>query len=129
MAEAERRSEDPLDQVLIFVKLFEDQMEDLTEPYPGCLFASHCYQNQMFDEETAAIVREGLLRWRRRLGSKFRRVVDEHPPRSEVDPAALADMLTAIFEGSFILSKTLSEPAAVARQLGLYRTYLELLFE
>lgn len=128
MAEAERRSDDPLEQVLLFVRLFEEQMEELTEPYPGCLFASYCYQNQMFDQETAEIVEEGLLRWRRRLGAKLRDAAEVHPTRHDVDPEALADMLTAIFEGSFILSKTLSEPEAVARQLGQYRGYLGLLF-
>lgn len=128
MSEAERRSDDPLEQVLAFVALFEEQMEELTVPYPGCLFASYCYQNQMFDEETAGIVEEGLLRWRRRLGSKLRDAVEMHRPRHEVDTEALADMLTAIFEGSFILSKTLSEPGAVARQLRQYRSYLRLLF-
>lgn len=128
MTEAERRSDDPLRQVLTFVELFEEQMEELTEPFPGCLFASYCYQNEMYDDESRRVVREGLLRWRTRVGEKLRRAIERHPPRESVDPEELADMLTAIFEGSFILSKTLSEPAAVARQLAHYRRYLRLLF-
>lgn len=129
MGEAERRSSDPLEQVLIFVQLFEEQMEQLAEPYPGCLFASYCYQNEMFDEETEAIVQRGLLRWREQLGEKFREVLEERRPRADVEPGELADMLTVIFEGSFVLSKTLSEPKAIAQQLGQYRVYLELLFD
>lgn len=128
MAEAERRSDDPLEQVLVFVRLFEEQMEALTDPYPGCLFASYCYQNQLFDDETAEVVEEGLLRWRRWLGAKLRDAAEAHPSRREVDPEDLADMLTVTFEGSFILSKTLSEPGVVARQLRQYRDYVELLF-
>ncbi len=128
MAEAEGRSDDPLEQVLVFVGLFEEQMRELTEPYPGCLFASYCYQNQMFDQDTAETVREGLLRWRRWVGGKLREAARKHPPRREIDAEDLADMLTAIFEGSFILSKTLSEPGVVARQLAQYRAHLELLF-
>lgn len=128
MAEAEARSDDPLDQVLIFVRLFEERMGELTEPYPGCLFASWCYQNRMFDQETAAVVEGGLLRWRRRLTQRFRAIMDRYPPRADADPADLADMITVVFEGSFILSKTLAEPDAVVRQLGLYRSYLRLLF-
>lgn len=128
MAEAERRSEDPLEQVLIFVQLFEDQMEKLSEPYPGCLFASYCYQNEMFDEETKGIVQRGLLRWRERLADKFREVLEERTPSADVEPEDLADMLTVIFEGSFVLSKTLSEPQAIARQLAEYRNYVRLLF-
>ena len=129
MAEAEGRSEDPLEQVLIFVRLFEEGMAELTEPYPGCLFASYCYQNEMFDEESRRVVEGGLLRWRERVGAKLREAARRHPPREEVEPEELADMLTAIFEGSFILSKTLDEPGAVARQLAHYRRYLRLLFD
>lgn len=128
MAEAEEASDDPLEQLLIFVERFEEQMAELTEPYPGCLFAAHCYQNRMFDRETAAIVEEGLLRWRRTIGAKLREVAEAHPPRRDAPPEELADMLTAIFEGAFILSKSLSEPEVAARQLALYRGYLELLF-
>lgn len=129
LAEAERRSEDPLEQVLTFVGLFEEQMEGLTEPYPGCLFASYCYQNEMYDERTRTVVVSGLTRWREVVGEKLGRAVEARPPREEVDPEELADMLTVIFEGAFILSKTLSEPRAVARQLRHYRRYLRLLFE
>lgn len=128
MARAEEAADDPLGQVLIFVRLFEEQMDRLAEPYPGCMFASYCYQNEMFDAETAELVEESLLRWRRRLGEKFRAVLAERSPRREVEADELADMLTVIFEGSFILSKTLSEPEAVARQLRRYRDHLELLF-
>lgn len=41
---------------------------------------------------------------------------------------SLADMMTVIFEGAFIVSKTLKEPGTVAAQLGHYRDYLVLLF-
>lgn len=128
MAEAERATDDPLEQVQVFVARFEEQMEKLAEPYPGCLFASYCYQSELFDEDTRATVEEGLLRWRQRVGDKFRRALEEHRPRRDVDPEDLADMLTAIFEGSFILSKTLDEPGVIARQLSLYRAYLDVLF-
>lgn len=128
MVEAESRSDDPLEQVLIFVKLFEEQMERLAEPYPGCLFASYCYQSELFGEQTRATVEDGLLRWRRRLGEKFGRALEDRPPRRDVDPGDLADSLTAIFEGSFILSKTLDDPGLIARQLSLFRAYLEGLF-
>lgn len=129
MSAAEARTEDPLEQVLFFIRSFEERMEELAEPFPGCLFASYCYQNQLFDEESAAVVEGGLLRWRRRLGEKLRRAVDERDTDLSLDPRDLADMLTVIFEGAFILSKTLSEPRVVSRQLRQYRRYLTLLFD
>lgn len=106
----------------------KDEMEKLVEPYPGCLFASYCYQNELFDEEAKETVQRGLLRWRERLAGKFREVLEERTPSAEVEPENLADMLTVIFEGAFVLSKTLTEPKAIARQLRQYRTCLRLLF-
>src|SRR5688572_31931969 len=43
-ARAERLSNDPLQQVLLFIGLFEEMFASLTEPYPGCLFASYIYE-------------------------------------------------------------------------------------
>lgn len=129
MTRAEEATDDPLEQVIHFVRLFERDMEELTEPYPGCLFASYCYQNQLFDRETLEIVEAGLLRWRRLLGEKLESAMDRHESRRPVDAGDLADMLLVAFEGGLVVSKTLDEPDAVANQLALYRTFLETLFQ
>lgn len=128
MARAERLSRDPLQQLLVFVGLAEEAMAELTEPYPGCLFASYVYEAQLFDEGTHEVIRGAVLLWRGRLRRKLEEVSTYHPPRVDVDLDALADLMWAIFEGSFILSKTMRDPAAVSSQLRQYRTYLELLF-
>lgn len=129
MGRAERLSRDPLQQVLIFVGLFEEAAESLTEPYPGCLFASYCYESRQFDPETLSIIAETFRGWRRRLGAKLREAAARHPPRLAVDPEDLADLITTVFEGSFIMSRTLQDPRIVAAHLRHYRSYLELLFE
>lgn len=126
---AERLSRDPLQQLLIFVALFEEEMETLTEPYPGCLFASYCYQTQLFDGETLEIIREAMLRWRDRVGTKLQEAADRHSPRIDLDIDRAADMLMVIFEGAFILSQTMEDPTLVAGQLAQYRNYLELVFD
>lgn len=125
---AEAATDDPLEQVLAFVDAFHEQAEALTEPYPGCLFASCCYEAGLFDDATLRIIDETFLEWRVRLGAKLDRVVQQYPPRVSVSTGSLADMLTVIFEGAFILSKTLKEPAALAAQIHHYRNYLVLLF-
>ena len=125
---AERLSPDPLHQVLVFVGLFQERMEELTEPYPGCLFASYCYQTELLDEPTLEVVRRAMRTWRERLAAKLESAAERHRPVAPADPESLADMMTVIFEGAFILSKTLGEPEAVAAQLAHYRRYLELLF-
>lgn len=128
LARAEREEEDPLEQMVAFVRGFEREAEALTEPYPGCLFASYCYQHGLFDERVLELVDRAVLLWRRRLTAKLREVAERHPPLHDVDLEALADMAWATLEGAFILSRTLDEPRAVARQLALYRITLRALF-
>lgn len=128
LASAEQAHDDPLDQVIHFIELFEDMMGGLTEPYPGCLFASYVMEKGLFDEETLGIARKALQRWRSELGRKFTEIAKRHPPRKPVDPESLADGLNVIFEGAFILSNTYRQPEVVAEQLAHYRRYVELLF-
>ena len=125
---AEAATGDPLRQVLAFVDAYYHKAEALTEPYPGCLFASYCYEAGLFDEATLRIIDDTYLQWRSRLGARLERVAEQHPPRIPVSTESLADMLTVIFEGAFIVSKTLKAPGAVAAQIRHYRNYLLLLF-
>lgn len=128
LARAERLARDPVQQVLVFVGLFEEAMEELDAPSPGCLFASYCYEAGIFDAETHAVIRRAILHWRERLGAKLRAAAAQQPPRVEVDLDALTDMMFVIFEGAFVLSRTMDDRRAVGAQLRLYRTTLELLF-
>lgn len=124
----DRLTQDPVQRVLLMVTLLEEEADELTEPSPGCLFASYCYEAQLFDDEIHGIIRGAMLRWREELGERLRAAMEHRPPPVEVDPDDLADLLTVIAEGAFILSRTLKEPKALARQLRQYRTYLELIF-
>lgn len=128
MLRAEKLSRDPLQQVLIFVGLFQESAEELTEPYPGCLFASYLNEAQLFDERTLGIIRTTMQEWRRRLGAKFESVLRVRTAALPVSAESLADMMTVIFEGAFILSKTMKEAETVAGQITHYRNYIELLF-
>lgn len=128
LAKAEATHDDPLDQVLYFIGLFEEMMGELTEPYPGCLFASYVMEKGLFDDETLGIARSALNQWRVVFGKKLKEVTEHHPPRSRVDLESLADGLNVVFEGAFILSNTYQQPEIVAEQLAHYRRYIELLF-
>lgn len=127
-ARAQRLSDDPLQQLLIFVGLYEELFEGLTEPYPGCLMASYVYELQQFNEETRKIINEEFLLSRQEIAAWIRRIKKVHPPRAKVDPVVLADAFMVCFEGAFILSKSLGEADITAKQLRLYKTCLEALF-
>ncbi|HEY9078500.1 TetR/AcrR family transcriptional regulator [Magnetovibrio sp.] len=128
LARAEGLSRDPLQQILILVGLFREEMAGLTEPFPGCLYASFCYEAGLFDDETLGHITGAFAYWRERLEPKFTAIIDAHPPRYPVSADELTDMLLGIFEGAFILSQTWKDPAIIMQQLGHYRNYIELLF-
>jgi len=127
MARAEKLSADPVQQLLVFVGLVVEPFEQLAEPAPGCLFASYIYQPLEFSDEVAGIARETILEWRTRLLEKLEAICARSKPRVAVDLEALADHLTVVVEGSYIVSKVLEDPGLLARQLEQYRHYLELL--
>lgn len=128
MERAERLSDDPLQQLLIFVGLFIEMAEGLEEPHPGCLYASYCYESGLFDDQVHRVVADAVLSWREALAGKIRQASERHPPAVELEPESLADMMTVTAEGAFILTRVLGDRKAFARQLRHYRTYLRLAF-
>jgi len=129
MTRAEELSRDPLQQMLIFTGLLKEEMEGLTEPFPGCLYASYCYEAQLFTDDTHKIIEDVMLVWRQRLSAKFKQIMEKYPPKFDFTPESLADMILVVYEGVFIMSKTLNDPVMTAVQLGHYRNYIELMFD
>jgi TetR/AcrR family transcriptional regulator, transcriptional repressor for nem operon len=125
---ARKLASDPLQQVLVLIGLYEEEFEALSEPFPGCLFASYIYENKLFDEATLAVLRESTLMWRAVVKELLDRVVAVHPPRVAVDLESLADLFYALTEGSYIMTKTLGDKTLLARHARHLKTYLELLF-
>lgn len=128
LARAEQLSRDPLQQVLLCMGFYEEEAARLTAPYPGCLYASFCYEAQLFDAATMATVREVFAAWAAKIGAKLEQAAALYPPRLPVDLATLAQMSLGVAEGAYILSKVNRDPKAVAAQFRHYRNYLELLF-
>ncbi|HLT76005.1 MAG TPA: TetR/AcrR family transcriptional regulator [Ferrovibrio sp.] len=128
LTQAEALTDDPLEQLLVCMDFYEQKMEALVTPYPGCLYASFIYEAQLFDDRTLGIVRRVFSVWRVRLTEKLKRIMERYPPRIPVSVETLADMNLAIAEGAFILSKVNHDPKAVAAQYRHYRNYLHLLF-
>jgi TetR/AcrR family transcriptional regulator, transcriptional repressor for nem operon len=127
-ARAEAASDDPLEQLLTFVSLMAEAVDELDGDLPGCLYASFSYEQHLVDPETRDLIAKAVLAWRVRTREKLDEVVARYPPRIPVDLDALADQALAVYEGTFILSRALGEPELLRGQLHHFRTYLELLF-
>jgi len=127
-ARAAELSEDPLHAFLIGLKLFAEMMNDLPAGHPGCLVATYCYHEQLFDKKIQRINHDAVLFWRNRFRSQLNLIADKYPPRDDVDIEALADMVSSVIEGGIIVSKVLKDPKILAGQIMLFRSYLRLLF-
>ena len=125
---AEKLSHDPLQQLLIFIGLFIEQMDELKDPYPGCLFAIYTYEAKLFSQEIQDVVTGSILMWRERVGDKIKQAKKLYDTKIPLDDDDLADQLLNIFEGAFVLSKSLEDPKIVVSALIHYRNYLELVF-
>lgn len=122
-------SDNPLQQLLIFVKLFEQETAALQAPFPGCLYAASVQQAGLFSDEVKKIVSDSFLNWRKVIRGKLDEVSEKYPPKQPVDFDDLADMFIVLFEGAIILSQSLDQANALARQISLYHSYLKLLFD
>ena len=90
--------EDPLENLLHFIRVFRDIMDQLTEPYPGCLYASYSYQSRLFDEGILEYISKSLLRWRAKLVMLLEEVLKEYQPKIKTDVKSLADQLLVVVE-------------------------------
>jgi len=125
---ARKLASDPLQQVLVLIALYEEDFEALDAPFPGCLFASYIYEQNLFEGGTLEVLREATLLWRRAMVEMLEKVVAAYPPRVPVDLESLADLFYALTEGSFVMTKTLGDKSLLPRHTRHLRTYLELLF-
>jgi TetR/AcrR family transcriptional regulator, transcriptional repressor for nem operon len=126
--QADELSDDPLHGFLIFLKLFADTAADLPNGHPGCIVASYVYQDHLFSREVREMTAEGHRIWRRRFRERLDRIAERYPARIDVNLDDMADMLSAVADGGIILSKSLSDPSILPRQILLCRQFVKLVF-
>jgi len=127
MDRVEAESDDPAEQIVAFIRLFEDAAEEMVSQQPSCLYVSYVYEKQLFDDGTIDVIADVLLAYRRRLAEKITAALELHPTPFPIDAAALADHVTVTFEGAFVLTRALSDPTLMRQQLELVRRYVEML--
>lgn len=120
--------DDPLQSFLLGLKLLAELLSDLPNGHPGCLVATSCYYERLFDREIQDINRQAVLRWRIRFRGMLQQIIEVYPPREPVDVDRLADMVSTVLEGGIVMSKALKEPDTLASQLLVFRTFIKLLF-
>ncbi|UWU92445.1 TetR/AcrR family transcriptional regulator [Bradyrhizobium sp. CB1015] len=121
-------SDDPLQSFLISLKLLAEVMADLPNGHPGCLIASICYQERLFDRDVRDLTAQSVRSW----NAHFREILDGiaavYPPREPIDLDDLAEMISCVVDGAIIMSKTLNDPKRLERQIMLFRSCVKLVF-
>ncbi len=128
-ARAKDLSDDPLQQFLIGLKLLSEMLEDMPNGHPGCLVASFCCQDRLFDAQVHALNRDGVTAWRQRFLGILEGIAERYPPHVPVDLVALADMVSTTVEGGIVMSRVFRDPKVLAGQILQFRNYVRLLFE
>ncbi len=121
-------NEDPLHGFLVGLKMFAEMMQNLPDVHPGCLAASFCYQDHLFDKEIRDLNAKGILRWRGRFRERLDLIATRHPPRGQPDFEAMADMAATLVEGGLILGRALRDATILPRQVLLYRDFIRAIF-
>jgi hypothetical protein len=108
--------------------MMAELMADLPNGHPGCLVASFCYQDRLFDKEVRDLNAKGVLNWRKRFRERFDLIAASYKPKTPVDLDDLADMLSVIVDGGIILSRVVNDKHALVRQIMLYRDFIKAVF-
>ena len=121
-------TEDPLQQLLIFLKLMAEAMADLPGTHPGCLVASFTYEAQQFDDDVRELNTQGVLSWQRLFMELLGSAAEKYPMKMEKPLEEVADMLSSVIKGGIIMSKVLDDRDILPNQLLHYRNYIRLVF-
>ncbi len=129
LGRAKELSDDPLQRVLIGLKLLAELIEDMPNGHPGCIVATAAYQDRLFNKDVRAANKRAVLGWRERFRSMLDDVVLTYPMQDDVDLDHLADMFSSVAEGGIVMSRALDNPKITSQQILLLRSYIKLLFQ
>jgi TetR/AcrR family transcriptional repressor of nem operon len=125
---ADALNEDPLHGFLVGLKMLAEMMADLPNGHPGCIVATVCYQEQLFNRDVVELNAQAMLAWRKRFRERFDLIAERYPPRMIVDLDDLADMATGLVDGGIILSRVLKDKSVLPKQVMLYRAFVRSIF-
>ncbi|MCG6884934.1 MAG: TetR/AcrR family transcriptional regulator [Silicimonas sp.] len=126
--QSREESDDPLEQVILFLKYFEAYISNSNDPAPGCMYAVYTYESSQFDAEVLTFVSDSLARWTSLNVRKFQEVLDRYKPVKPVTARQLAEMVISIVEGGLVLQRAHGDTDTTKRQSEQFRNYLSLLF-
>lgn len=126
--QSREQSDDPLDQVMLFLKLFEEYISNSEDPAPGCMYAVYTYESRQFDPDVLDFVSDTLRQWTSIYVRKFQEVLDLYDPALPITARQLAELIVSVIEGGLVLQRAHGDTGTTRRQSEQFRNYLSLLF-
>ncbi len=126
--ESQQAGDDPLEQMMYFLKAFEAYISNSDDPSPGCMYAVYTYESRQFDPDVLEFVSDTLRQWTSIYVRKFQQVIDRYPPALPVTARQLAEMIVSVIEGGLVLQRAHGDTDTTRRQSEQFRNYLTLLF-
>ncbi len=126
---AKELADDPLQTMLVGLKLLAELIDDMSNGHPGCIVATAAYQDRLFDNQVRDANRRAVLNWRDRFRDMFDSIAEKYQTTDEIDLDHLADMVSAVVEGGIVMSRAMDDPHVTAQQILLFRSYIKLLFK
>lgn len=117
-------TDDPAQQVVEFVRFFEDGADELMAAQSSCLYVSILTERQLAQAGTTEEIARSVLAWRAELSSMIRQALAHRGRGAPIDAEALADHVFVTFEGAFLLARSTGEPAHMRAQLTVLRQLL-----
>lgn len=125
---ARELSDDPLHSFLIFLKLYAEQMEEMTVGHPGCMVATVTFQDQSWDRGVRKLVIDQVMAWRLRFLLWLEDIARAYPPKGKATLEDLADAILAFTYGGMTLARALNDDTAIRRQTMMFRETVRLHF-
>jgi AcrR family transcriptional regulator len=119
---------DPLQSLLIGLKLLAEQMADLPNGHPGCLVASVVYQERLFDRPLLQLTAESVQFWNAFFRTRIEAVALKYVASESIDAEQLARMIMCSVDGAIIMGKVLCDASIVPQQVLGVRSFIKLLF-
>lgn len=117
--------EDPLQSFLVGLKLLAELFADLPGGHPGCMIASVCYQERLFDRRVIELNRTAVEAVNARFRGYLEAIAIVYPPREPFDLDTLAEMVPCIIDGGIIMANVMGDPDRLVRQILAYRVLIK----
>jgi AcrR family transcriptional regulator len=127
-ARAAELSDDPLQRLMIMLKLYAELLDGVTQEPSGCVAASMAYQEHQISRAVADRMQWLAFEWRRQFRALLDAIAAEYPMRDQIDLDIVADKCAGSLQGAIVLSKMLKDQRVMGQQVMALRSYIKLLF-